>query len=611
MKKIITLFLTIALFASCSDFLDEENKSGITNEELYGTVDGYETLRINAYNKLRPLYYGTPSGSYLGSPFLLLAGTDLYQMPRGKTTQGVYQYTTLYTDDIDVKMFYKYAYESLQAVNAAEHYLEIAPLDAETSALYQAEYDFLKGFIHFLLIEQFGGIVINDEFTQSPVISMPRSSLEASFDYVLGKLRSAVAGPLPQTAKDGKICKDIVNHYLAKVYLTRGWDLNSASDFAEAKKYAAQVISSRGGLKYTMEELWSPNNENNDEVIFAIQYDQNSIPTVTSGNNQEALFGTYLGGSERGHKYTATELFPSWSAHSWFAKNDARYDATFMLTIWEHYYDYYQGKTDPAANPVTAIYPRAWDKSEEMFNDYLKITNGESNGTFNEITLTDDGKLREGVAEFVSKWCPGFEDVVLKNAESSTGVNYFRVFPFVEHLSSSLANEVYWRSGFNSDYCQPVVKKFDLGKLVNFSMTQSYRDIVLASLSETMLLYAEASIGEGNYAEAQTYINRVLARPGNAKDGNTLAVTLPTTKEGALETYLKESGKELFGQYCGRWPELRRTKMLKTMFYKYNYDYLSGALGTDPIGEKLYRPIPLDAIDLNEALSDSDQNPGY
>lgn len=53
-----------------------------------------------------------------------------------------------------------------------------------------------------------------------------------------------------------------------------------------------------------------------------------------------------------------------------------------------------------------------------------------------------------------------------------------------------------------------------------------------------------------------------------------------------------------------------KMRLLKDMFYTYNYDYLSGNLGADPIGEKLYRLIPQSAIDINEGLSSDDQNPG-
>lgn len=604
MKKIFSILFAAILLSSCSSFLDEDNKAGITNDQLYATEAGYQTLRVNAYSSLRTIYQS--------APMVLLGGTDLYQMPRGVTNNGIFDYTTLYDTNDDVAEFYSNCYSVLQAVNTAEYYLDGADISDSDKDLYQGEYDFFKGFVHFILLEEFGGIVIDDEYTDAPRMNMPRSSLAESYDYIIGKLESALNSSLPQTSKEGYICKDIVNHYLAKVYLTRGWDLGDVSDFATAKTYAKAVMDSRGDLKYTMEELWSPDNENNDEDLFSIQYSSKSISTSTSGNNQESVFGPYLGGSELGHKYMAGSAMPSWSLHSWYSKNDARYDATFMLTIWEHYYDYYQGNNVPGTNAITAIYPRAWDNSQAMFDDYLKLTDGETNGEFVDITMTDaDGNLVDGALEFLEKWCPEYANVVPVNATDENGKNILRIYPFIENSSDHMTNEKYWRTAYNNDFAQPCIKKFDMNQLVTFSTTQSYRDIVLATLSETMLLYAEACIGQGNYAEAQTYINKVLARPGNAKDGSTLSITLPTSKEAALEVYLKESGKELAGQYCGRWPELRRTGMLKTMFYGYNYDYLTGNLGTDPIGEKLYRPIPQSAIEINEGLTEADQNPGY
>jgi hypothetical protein len=319
----------------------------------------------------------------------------------------------------------------------------------------------------------------------------------------------------------------------------------------------------------------------------------------------------------------ATQLYPSWSLHSWFDKNDARYEATFMLTVWEYYYDYYQGKTNPSANKITAVYPRVWDdaKMVEMFNDYLKLTEKEGvsevNGEFKDVTMQEsDGKtMRAGVQEFIQKWCPGFNNTTPTDIKPtvSNGVSYLRVYPFIKHPNKTdKENEKYWRSGYISDYCQPVIKKFDMDHIETWNTRQSYRDVVLANLSETMLLAAEACIGQNNFSQAETYIQKVLDRPGNKKDPSApLTITLPANQQDALEVYLKESGKELAGQYCGRWPELRRTKMLEYMFKKYNYDVVDRNLGDSPIGQKTYRPIPQDAIDLNDGLTDADQNPGY
>ncbi|MDR1417057.1 MAG: RagB/SusD family nutrient uptake outer membrane protein [Prevotellaceae bacterium] len=609
MKTILNMALLALLLGGCSGFLDEDNRAGITNDELYASPEGYQTLRVNAYSSLRAIYEETPR--------VLLAGTDLYQLPRNNT-DPIYDYRNLSSTNPDVRAFYTDCYTVLQALNTAEFYLSIAEISDSDKGRYQAEYDFLKGFVHFLLIEQLGGVVINDEYTQDPRVNLPRATLSASYDYVIGKLKAALDGQLPQATNDGAINKDIVNHYLAKVYLTRGWDLGNSGDFEQAKAYANAVITSRGNLQYSMEQLWSIDNENNNEVIFAIQYDASSLGNNTSGNDQEASFGPYLSGSERGHKTMRTSLYPSWSLHSWFGKNDARYDATFMLTMWEFYYDYYLGKTDPETNAITAVYPRAWDRAQEMFDDYKALTDGEENGELKGVRMIEsDGKtLRPGVLTFIQKWCPEFKDVdsaKIITAKAANETNYLRVYPFIEHSADPKANEKYWRSDYASDFCQPVIKKFDMNKIVIWNQRQSYRDVVLATLSETMLLYAEACIGKEEYSAAEEYIQKVLDRPGNAKDASLppLTVSLPTTQQAALEEYLKESGKELAGQYCGRWPELRRTKMLEYMFKKYSYDVTYYGLGDSPIGQKTYRPIPQYAIDINEGLTNDDQNPGY
>ncbi|WP_407425986.1 RagB/SusD family nutrient uptake outer membrane protein [Arcticibacter sp.] len=108
----------------------------------------------------------------------------------------------------------------------------------------------------------------------------------------------------------------------------------------------------------------------------------------------------------------------------------------------------------------------------------------------------------------------------------------------------------------------------------------------------------------------------VLDRPGNARDGIKLLpnvdIASAAGQSAALDAYLIESAKEFAGEFL-RWPELRRTGKLKDFNAKYNYDIkkvgvdiaFKGLDGQD----KIYRPIPQDAIDLNEA--EFPQNPGY
>ncbi len=65
-------------------------------------------------------------------------------------------------------------------------------------------------------------------------------------------LTNAATNPSP-----GRVNKDVINHYLAKVYLTRGWDFNSDADFNKAKSYADAVIARKGGITIPYANLWT------------------------------------------------------------------------------------------------------------------------------------------------------------------------------------------------------------------------------------------------------------------------------------------------------------------------------------------------------------------
>jgi starch-binding outer membrane protein, SusD/RagB family len=564
MKKIVSILLILIVAASCKKFLVEDNKGGITNDKFYSTVAGYQTLMTASYATLRTTYGSNDlSGGYLSCPWVLLAGTDLYQKTRQNDHLSLYEYSSLYPSDIYVKEFYFNCYKAIQTINMGLYYNSYPSALADaTRAQYKAELRFLRAFYHFLLVEQFGGVAIDDEATLlEPRMNIPRKSLSESYDFIISEIEDCI-GDLSANAT-ARINQDVANHYLAKIYLTRGWDLGDNNDFVTAKAYAQKVFNTRGAITLTYQNLWDPTKENNPEVLFAIQYGANSISSTSSGNTQQALFGQYMGGAETTQKIMLTQLIPSWNLHMWYPENDARYDVTFMLTVYEKYFDYYS-VADKSTLKVRAFHPRVWGR------DY---TTAELN-----------------------TW---------KTTHTTIGTN-FKFYPFIE-------NEARYRANFQLDFYTPTIKKFDSPASSTYSIvvsSASVRDIVLARLAETYFLYAEACIGLNDFATAATYVQKVLDRPGNAKTG-TLANTIASasSRQDALEKYLIESGKEFAGEYNGRWPELRRTGMLEYMLKKYNYD-IKQQVNLDFNTYKL-RPIPEDAIILNEGLSESDQNPGY
>lgn len=551
------LLLSTILVSGCKKILDEDNKGGVTNEEFYQTIAGYETLITASYNSLRTTFRETP--------WLLIAGTDMYQRPRGSDNRSIQEYEQLFTTDEFVRTYYQNCYNAIQVTNMGVFYIDLPELPEEQRARYLAELRFLRAFYHFLLVEQFGGIFINTEATFEPRMNLQRSSLEECYAFIISEMEDAL---LSVGEERFRVNRAVVNHYLAKVYLTRGWDLGQTSDFERAKTYAEAAIGGRA-ITIPFETLWSPFNDNNDEVIFAVQYDMESIASVTDGNNQQSIFGAYLGGAELNHKQMAAQLYPSWNLHNFYGENDGRYEATFMLTIYDQYFDYYDPGKDTSTMLIRTYYPRVWGR---------------------EFTTADS-----------LAWAARHEGQIASN---------FRYFPF-------RYDEEAYRAFYDADMSSPVIKKFDSPQTRQiWSQTASIRDIVLARLAETYFIYAEACIGLNDFITADTYVQRVLDRPGNAKDGETLypniAISSAANQDEALNAYLIESAKEFAGEYL-RWPELRRTGKLKEFCGRYNYDIKR--IGVDQAfrgldgQDKIYRPIPQEAIDLNEA--DVVQNPGY
>jgi starch-binding outer membrane protein, SusD/RagB family len=582
MKKSIVYTIIIFSFFSfigCSDFLEEDNIGGIGNEEFYSTVSGYNTLKTATYAQLRALYRGTP--------ILELDGTDLYL--KGYGVNSNYADYNFEANAGAVMTLYRGCYTGIQYANAGLHFIDLPPLSEADKIVTEAELRFLRAFYHFLLLEHMGGIVINTEYTDEVRLNIPRSTLQESYQFIISEMEAVVPNLKTATqAAAGQVNQDVANHYLAKVYLTRAWDLAANADFTTAISYADKVITSKGGITQTFANVWDPTKENNQELIFSVQF-SNATGAIgnaqNDGNSQCALFATYSGGSTGTtilRKQTAQGYLPVHAVYMNFTPNDSRLSTTIMPFLLNNYHNYYTKSSWPAER-VRMYFPR-------LYTEDVNFTQADYDAW--KAQLTDMGL---------------------------TPASNIYMFPITNNQAHYLSQVYGQIQGVtNKDERLPVVRKFD--DLQNAagttqSRTASMRDVVLARLAETYFLKAEAQIALGLYADAANTVQIVINRPGNKIDtaGDDLPNRLvgKADKTSALEAYLIEAGLEQFGEFNGRWQLLRRTGMLRYMLAKYNTDY-AGKTEAQIAAERYnLRPIPEDAITLNDALTEADQNPGF
>ncbi len=213
---------------SCSEFLDADNKSNVTSEAYFNTEAGFETLVNYAYAQLKPVY---------DQAIMFSSGTDLYHRGRNAMPdEGLHTYSGLTPENETVTDFYTDCYKGIQAANCVLFYAKTTDAKEATISLRSAEAKFLRSLYYFELVQHFGGVPLVKEYVNSIVTEVPRNTTEEVYNNIISDMESLVAdnSPLPATDISGRVSKQAVFHYLAKVYLTAGWDLGNNTYFSIA-----------------------------------------------------------------------------------------------------------------------------------------------------------------------------------------------------------------------------------------------------------------------------------------------------------------------------------------------------------------------------------------
>lgn len=572
MKKIyFVIALVVAMLSSCSNFLDQDNKSNVPSSDFYKTSSGFTSLTNSTYSTLRELYNAQPQ--------LFVAGTDLYA---DGIAQGVVmsQYTFTADEGI-VKNFYVSCYKGIQLANSVIYYGSITE-DSSVRLQYIDEARFIRAWYYFQLVQQFGSVTLNKQMFDSAEMTHERTNIADVYNFIIEEfsyLKSSDSHLL-ERAKSGVGCanKRAAAFYLSKAYLTRGWldgtdyeaqedKIAQNTDFENAAKYALEAINAEIP-SISIDKAFDVENEENDEIFWSIQFSLESVENpVNDGSYQQAQFGSYLGGSEKPRNKTIDGCFaPSLRLQQMYSRGDARLEQTFMLEFHQSYFDYYSA---PTTSPIIYYYAPAWATDED-------IAEWKANDPYG---LKKDALISKTVAE--------------GGIAPSSGV------------------PTSYKDRRTQGYGTACIKKFDdysEASIANRNLTCSMHDVVVARLGEAYLIAAEAYLKMGNIDEAARMINKLRQRPGTIREGYTMQMTV-AANDMNIDFILDERARELAGEYL-RWTDLKRTHTLVKYATRYNEDGIKESAMKGPDGKyKILRPIPQAAIDLNQAQVT--QNPGY
>ena len=291
---------TCVLLNSCSkDFIEQSNPNSVSIEKGFATesditsgVNGvYQALRsTNCVGEGATLWTDdraddintTDNQSNNGEPFQF---TAFSLVP--SNTWLLNHWTALYTPISRANL-----------ILAAMPNIKFASED--TRKAYDAELRFIRAFMYYNLVKEFGDVpVVTERLTsaeQAEALTV-RVKREKVYELIVADLKAALASNLPVTqsaANKGRVPMQAVNALLGKVYLTMAtsFETGKAENLAAAKKYLTDCYQQRTFTKLSdipFEDVFNVTKKStNPEIIWQIVYKQGdaSLSSALARNNQ-------------------------------------------------------------------------------------------------------------------------------------------------------------------------------------------------------------------------------------------------------------------------------------------------------------------------------------
>ncbi len=350
MKKILSIFLAAAAIGfgttSCSDFLEEDNKTGETADLAYNTVTGIDGLIYSAYSYCRGWWGKEPS---LG---LAEMGSDLFYFGYDNKQKSMLRYdltstslgfsSTSGTDAVNnnpcLDQYWELFYAGVDVCNNALKYVPTSTaIDDTKKAAYLGDAYFLRALYYAQMVAIWGPIPYNGEAITSINSAPVRQPEAVIYKNILSDLEQSMenfktAGVMSSAnvTGDGRAHYYSAEALYARVALyAASWLGASSVDgysnlYTTALNAANDVIANSGASFYSRySDTWNMNNEeSNTEALFSVHYGNtlssgtdNCVPYrfADSGTGEYNSLLTRRGYSKNGGSASLLMFVPMWN----------------------------------------------------------------------------------------------------------------------------------------------------------------------------------------------------------------------------------------------------------------------------------------------------------
>lgn len=645
---ILVLVALMAAGTSCTDFLEENNRTSNTEDILYSSKSGIDGLVAASYSYLRG-WYGKEAAIGLSE-----GGTDIWLTGYDNRQKVLVNYSgitpevassTRETMNACFDEYWEMLYTAVNVCNTGIKAVTNASpqvLTALERDQYLGELKTLRAFYYWHLVETWGPVQINREAVNSISSVAHRDSEEDVYEFMLNDVDEAITHLAARTAKTGRINLWAAKALRARLLLYKASKFNDNASYTAAAAQAEEVITGAGASFFTnYADCWLGAYENglsNKEVIWFVDYssvlEYNIMPPrlkLDASNNQMTWSQMILrnaanaiGGNASHLMYTGVwNSVPATSGILKRTDTEANKNITYKNVVYNvglAYQPYSKGFTRylPSGYLLDVFNRQTDQRYQASFRDVYYVAPQFTAAFEGGVAPPTGYALMRDTALYL---CPATvtPSQVARAANryvlfSRTDVGNPVVYPLYETESAVMPTIATSTSGVQNckgNRMYIACKKFDdyTGSVIR---DLGSKDFFAFRLSEMYLIAAEGYMMSGQSGPAMQKLNdlrTVRAIPGQV---NTLAPAEEAQVSAKdIRVILDERARELCGEQQ-RWFDLKRTGTLVSRVQLYN-----GAAAANIQDFHILRPIPqpqMDAVSNKTSGPDPEgfwQNNGY
>lgn len=333
--NLIAIALLGFSFSSCSDFLEQNPQTDLSENDFYKTADDILSAVNGAYSSLQ-------EGDIYGNWYVfgeIPSDNTRNQLSGSVTTQNEFDQFYIDTQNSMIANFWKAAYKVINRTNTILGRIDGIEINTELANRYKLECKFIRALMYFNLVRVYGDVpLVLKEISISESYDILREPKENVYNQIIADLKEAQDLPVSySTAEDGRATQGAAKALLANVYMT-------LHKYAEAETILAEIINSGrysllentpGSLNIDgYKNVFSPVNHNSKEGIFEIQFLKggygegsnyaNNFTPENSGTNVVAVGGT--GGNN----------IPEMDIYNAYEEGDLRRDFSMSLGYYDN-----------------------------------------------------------------------------------------------------------------------------------------------------------------------------------------------------------------------------------------------------------------------------------